>query len=362
MKSKSKDGITEIVTAKGAVRYLARVHRAGYPERSKRFKTRNEALVWKRNIDASIDQGKPVLDSKKVLIKQIVEDYLRYREKSIKKLPENRVTEYEKVVLDLGSFAIENLDRIDLENWLQLLQTESRGKFSNGDSKPSYAEASARKFFYALKTAVDWHSAQNRYHVSEFLFQLPKGAVPRAWAGNRERRLSQSEEIKLYEAGIERKNTYTTENWKRIIGFALETAMREQEIVLARWQDIRQDGYKLFLPAEHTKSKKDRTVLLSGRAREIIKAQKLECPENEKRIFFQVPNSPSLCDAFARLTKRAKLEDLKFHDLRHEATSRLCESGKLSLMHIMEMTGHASMATFVRYLHLMKSETSVILE
>lgn len=362
MRSKSKDGIREIITANGGRRFEARVHRAGYPDQSRRFDTRKEALEWKRSMDVSIDKGKPILDGKGVLVKQIIADYLSYRESSTTPLPANQITEYEKVSIDLGSYAINNLDRVDLENWLQLLMTEPRGKFKDGRDKPPYAEASARKFFYSLRAAVTWHSAQYRYHVSEFLFQLPKGAIPKAWAGHRERRLPAKEEKKLYESGIERKDTYTRTDWERIIGFALETAMREQEIVFARWQDLRQDGYKLFLPEEHTKSRRSRTVLLSGRARQIVEAQRAECPEGNERIFYQIPNPESLCDAFARLTDRAKIDDLHFHDLRHEATSRLCESGKLNMMQVMEMTGHTSMVTFQGYLHLLKEQTSVVLD
>ncbi|MFC7409451.1 tyrosine-type recombinase/integrase [Hydrogenophaga atypica] len=59
---------------------------------------------------------------------------------------------------------------------------------------------------------------------------------------------------------------------------------------------------------------------------------------------------------------RAGVSNFHFHDLRHEATSRLCESGKLSQMHIMNMTGHSSMTTFQGYVHLMNHETTPVLD
>ena len=121
-----------------------------------------------------------------------------------------------------------------------------------------------RRFYYAFKTAVDWHSAEFKYYVDEHLFSLPKGAIPGAWEGQRTRRLIGDEEQRLYTAGLDRKDTYTRDDWENIIQFALETALREQELVFARWEDIRQGGFKLFIPAKHSKTKKDRTVLLSG--------------------------------------------------------------------------------------------------
>jgi integrase len=265
------------------------------------------------------------------------------------------------VKLDFGEFGINKINQRDIENWIKLLLTESRGTYKNGKEKGPYQPASVRRFYYALKTAVEWHSMTYKYHVDEHLFNLAKKVVPAAWDGKRERRLAQGEEERLYLAGIDRENTYTKEDWEGIVGFALETALRLQELVLARWTNLRQDDYKLFIPKEHSKTNTDRVVLLSGKARAIVAAQRTKCPQDEPRIFYQVSSPHSLSKSFASLTKRAAIVDLHFHDLRHEATSRLCEKGVLNLMQLMEMTGHSSMATFKGYLHLLKHENSVTL-
>ncbi len=65
-----------------------------------------------------------------------------------------------------------------------------------------------------------------------------------------------------------------------------------------------------------------------------------------------------MCNAFKALTERAGIKNLKFHDLRHEATSRLCEAGTMKLMEIMEMTGHDTMTTFKGYVKLIAHENS----
>lgn len=358
----SKDGIREILRDDGTKAYEARFHRRGYPSKSKTFEKREDAVNWKADLESDVRRDKPIINKKKITIARIIDDYLAYREKSRNPLASNRVTEYEHVKDDLGEFHVTHLTQSDIENWIFLLLTDSRGIYKNGTDKGPYAEASVRKFYYCLKTAVDWHSRKHKYHVDEFLFKHPDKIIPPAWGGKRERRLASGEEDRLYAAGIDRKDTYTRIDWERIIGFALETALREQELVYARWKDLRQDGYKLFIPAEHSKTRKDRIALLSGKARAIVEAQRATCPEDELRIFYQIPNPDSICDAFARLTERAKIVDLHFHDLRHEATSRLCESGKLNMLQIMEMTGHSSMATFKGYLHLLKESTSVILD
>ena len=59
----------------------------------------------------------------------------------------------------------------------------------------------------------------------------------------------------------------------------------------------------------------------------------------------------SISQAFKRVCKAAGIEGLTFHDLRHEATSRLFEKG-LGLMEVASITGHKTMQMLKRYTHL----------
>ncbi len=54
---------------------------------------------------------------------------------------------------------------------------------------------------------------------------------------------------------------------------------------------------------------------------------------------------------FDRVCKKAGIEDLRFHDLRHEATTRLFELG-LGIMEVSAITGHKDLAMLKRYTHL----------
>ena len=57
--------------------------------------------------------------------------------------------------------------------------------------------------------------------------------------------------------------------------------------------------------------------------------------------------------AFVRACDRAGLVDFHFHDLRHEATSRLFEKG-LNPMEVASITGHKTLQMLKRYTHLKK--------
>jgi integrase len=55
--------------------------------------------------------------------------------------------------------------------------------------------------------------------------------------------------------------------------------------------------------------------------------------------------------AWERLRKRAGIEDLHFHDLRHEAISRFFERG-LSVAEVALISGHRDVRQLFRYTHL----------
>ena len=61
--------------------------------------------------------------------------------------------------------------------------------------------------------------------------------------------------------------------------------------------------------------------------------------------------SSGLTVAFAKLRRRVGLENLHFHDLRHEATSRLFEKG-LNPVEVATITGHKDTRMLMRYTHL----------
>ncbi len=60
----------------------------------------------------------------------------------------------------------------------------------------------------------------------------------------------------------------------------------------------------------------------------------------------------SISRAFKRVCKHAGIEGLTFHDLRHEATSRLFEKQGFNAMEVSSITGHKSMQMLKRYTHL----------
>lgn len=129
--------------------------------------------------------------------------------------------------------------------------------------------------------------------------------------------------------------------------FAIETAMRRGEI--AGMTRANRDGNTLFIP--FTKNGKARTIGLSPRAMEILDALPADIDENKRVWGLSGP------DMTARFEKaRGNIEDLRFHDLRHEATSRLEEQHNLTPAQIAQQTGHKDGKMVGRYTHLLASD------
>ncbi len=383
-------GIRVVTRKSGAQKYEGRVHRPDFA-RARTFATPKEATNWKTAVETLLDSGldPDSIDKKKVFVpesgepaheakagvaamtvRQAVENYIKDRQQSHYPLPSNYLSDYERVRDDLGNLMVYDLRSEDISHYISLLLTtpikrdaKRKTKGTLAGEPRAYAKATVRKFIYALKIALEWQARNNKRKLDEFLFDFGRNVMPASWDGKRERRLLAGEEEKLYQAGLSRGDvTYSADDWRALIGFALESAMRQQELALAKWDHIIAGGYKLLIPASHTKTKTKRTILLSKRAREIIELQRSSRPKAAQRIFHQFTSAGAISESFARLTGRAGISNLHFHDLRHEATSRLCESGKLTQMVIMEMTGHKTMKTFEGYVHLIAHENALRLE
>lgn len=133
-----------------------------------------------------------------------------------------------------------------------------------------------------------------------------------------------------------------------VILFALFSARRQEEIVSIRWKDFDAEHSRILVrdmkhPGE--KAGNDVWVDLPAPARRIIEAM----PRKKDQIF---PYSTDATSAnFTRAARLLGIEDLHFHDLRHEGISRLFEMG-LSIPHVAAVSGHRSWNSLKRYTHL----------
>ncbi len=98
-----------------------------------------------------------------------------------------------------------------------------------------------------------------------------------------------------------------------------------------------------------TKNGESPDVPLSQRASATLTALSTHKQPDVELVFPMSANSVRL--AFERLRTRAKILDFHFHDLRHEAITRLFERG-LSIAEVSAISGHKELRMLQRYIHL----------
>lgn len=305
--------------------WQARIQRNDYPDQSKSFNTRAEAVTWARKIEAELDVGintQRINANNTVLLSELLERY------------KNEVTVHKKhssaeayrvnfwLRHPLATLPITTIKSSDIAKW-----REERMKLGRSPNTLRLELAVLSNLFTV---------AANEWGFEELSNPTTKVKLPKLPSG-RVRRLSANELdliIKNSESAL----------IKPITILAIETGMRRSEIASIKWQHINLVKRTLLLPI--TKNGEAREVPLSSVAINLLKSLQ---KGGEDKVFNITAHAITI--AFSRACKRASLRNLHFHDLRHEAISRLFEKG-LSLAEVATISGHKTWTMLRRYTHL----------
>ena len=160
----------------------------------------------------------------------------------------------------------------------------------------------------------------------------------------RDRRVSEAEESMLLQAmSYSDDMPVSSQRQKVAIAFliALETAMRQGEIAKTKWSDVHIDERYIFLPHTITKTAVSRNVPLSARAIELIGRL-----DQNKETMLGV-SAGVVSTMFRAAVANCGIDNLTFHDARHEATTRL--AGKLQVLDLARVTGHRDIKQLMTY-------------
>ena len=157
----------------------------------------------------------------------------------------------------------------------------------------------------------------------------------------RTRRLTPKEEYQI----INYAKQHTNKEFCSILVLALESCMRQGEILNLRWENINFSTSVAHLP--DTKNGSGRDVPLSHKAWQALNLMERK---QEGKIYNYSP--AGIKSSWRYMIEKLEIKDLHFHDLRHEAISRLFEKGTLDMMEISLISGHKSLAMLKRYTHL----------
>lgn len=306
-------------------KFRVQVRKKGYPTVSKNFSRKTAAQRWAQQVEVEMNKGIFVSTSEaeSTTLNEMLDRY--EQEVAPGKKSFNDIKSRIKLLREhFGSLTIAALNATHIKDY-----REKRLEIRKGETVRKELGLLNRILVFAIQDCEIF---------------LPRGNPMKnvrqpAKAKGRERRLSHGEEQQLMAAAQEYGGYLPY-----IVMFALETGMRRSEIVRLQWRNINLD--KRTARANDTKNYSDRVVPLSSVAIEILE----QLPRDLQGRVFPM-SADSVTQAFDRCRKRANISDLRFHDLRHEATSRFFERG-LGIMEVSMITGHRDLAMLRRYTHL----------
>jgi integrase len=357
--------------------WCAQVRRKGAPSISRTFDLKADAEAWAREVERELQRGNlSVLrqDALRLTVAEVIDRYARDRLPTLKSAPSLRV-HLARAKARFGPLFLANVRGADVSAWAHDLARSGLGP----QSVLHCLNALSAVFAFAERDLSIDLPAGNPVH------KVRKPSMPKA----RDRRLRPGEFEALQ---ADRPDLMA------VVVLAVETSMRRGEICGLRWEHV--DLIKRTAHLPDTKNGESRTVALSSvavsvlaslprrldgrvfawehpdgfslafrrhriaarkarlldRLREALRADGLDSDsiESEVRavVYKHRQPSPRTFALFRQIDAADPfLKDLRFHDLRHEAASRLFEKG-LGIMEVASMTGHKSLAMLKRYTHI----------
>lgn len=132
----------------------------------------------------------------------------------------------------------------------------------------------------------------------------------------------------------------------------LSTGMRLNEALSAQWKNVSIENRIWTVPRELSKSKRQRNVVLSDIAIEII--QQIDRKESDVYVFTNRKTNKKFVNVFkpwSRIRSKAGVPFLRLHDLRHMYATYCVNNGR-SIFEVSQLLGHADTRTTIRYSHL----------
>lgn len=200
--------------------------------------------------------------------------------------------------------------------------------------KPSTISRELEVLRHALNLAIQWEWIETS-PFSKIKLDRPKNEIERWITPEEEKRLLDS----------------STPQLKEIIIFALNTGMRQDEILSLQWSQV--DLFRRNVTLLITKNKEKRTIPINQTVLDILKS-KSKIRHISGYVFTSQAGIKIIASNLLRVyydaRKKAGLEDVRFHDLRHTFATRLVQAG-VDLYIVAKLLGHKDIRMTQRYAH-----------
>lgn len=302
-------------------KWQAIVRRKGHPPLTKSFVLRKDAEKWARQQERLIDAGEWIdqTEGRQTKLTDLLDRYLQEVTTTKRgKIEEaSRINAFKRS--HLAKFSVAGISGQMVASW-----RDSRLKVVAGSTVTKELSLLSHVFTVAVR---DWGLPLTCNPVSK----VRKPPAPEA----RNRVLKDAERAALIAACADCRNPWI----KPVVLFALETAARRGEILTLTWADVdlRRRTAKVVGKTG------GRQIPLSTAAMRLLEA----LPRSLEGRVFPV-TVEALKQAYERAVTRSGIGNFTFHDLRHDALTRLAKLG-LSVLELRAISGHATANMLQRY-------------
>lgn len=327
------------------------VRRKGFKPKSKTFPTRTAAKLWAERIERELAEldARGLKEDSKLTVEDLI-DWYDLEVRGLKKVSATQRGNLTRLKEGLGTVQASTLSSADI---IQHARRRVTGKHTRRDGTliPACSATTMNVELSFLTDVLGMARAMGRLKLADDPVRDARPALRKmnlvAKSNKRTRRPTPAELDAL-------RKHFAAQQWRMklpmndIVDFAIATAKRESEITRLLWSDVDEaQRTALVRDAKHPRTKlgNHKRFPLLGVAWEIVQRQGRE----SSRIFPYKPQS--IGAAFRRACVACRIEDLHFHDLRHEATSRLFEQG-YSIDQVAAVTLHESWDELKRYAQL----------
>lgn len=336
--------------ADGTVSYTAqiRINRDGaqvYQE-TQTFARKQAAQAWIRRREAELYEPDAIEKANRVGVPlaEIIDRYLKEVEKARPLGKTKRAVLKAIASTSLGQVIDSDINSQRLVEFALWRMTKA-----GGDVQPQTAANDLAHLGAVLSVAKPAWGFQVDQHAMADARKVLKKLGYDMRSQERSRRPSKAELEKILEHfGTGQKTRPTSINMVKVIGFAMFSTRRQDEITRIRWADLDEEEHRVLVRDMKNPGQKIGNNVwchIPYPAWEILQTMPRECDQ----IFPYNPDSISA--AWTRACKFLALEDLHFHDLRHEGVSRLFEM-EWDIPRVASVSGHRDWNSMRRYTHL----------
>jgi integrase len=323
-------------------RFRALVRRKGHTK-CETFSTKAAAKAWAARVESEVEQMRSggVMQARGMTVGDLVDRYTRELYPA-KRWGKSKSADLDRLKRELGDVAADKLTAA-------LIVDSFRERNAQGAGEVVIAGQLGYLTDVLRVARTVWHldvSVQAAQDARSALKHI--GLVGKS--RERDRRVTDAEVAQIIEH-VESRQTLVP--YADVVRFLLASAMRISEVTRLQWADVNEvDRTVVIRDRKDPRAKvgNDQVIALTDRCgTDAFQVLMRQPRDNGPRVF---PYSEkTICSVFPRLVERLGLADLHLHDLRHEAISRLFESG-LRIEQVASISGHKSWTMLKRYTHV----------